>query len=131
MTEVGWSLSVWWESCSLSLGHLPAGLPQRQGRDGRLYLLGKDDLLVSLAKIAHCGATPLTKAIDPTSYSYSFGLFSQANRALQAAMKISLRIDDQGYLSLQMMMPTPAGKRLTGSDCGIIEFKLRALEDED
>ena len=94
-------------------------------------MLGKDDLLVSLAKIAHCGATPLSKAIDPTSYSYSFGLFSQANRALQAAMKISLRIDDQGYLSLQMMMPTPAGKRLTGSDCGIIEFKLRALEDED
>jgi hypothetical protein len=46
-------------------------------------------------------------------------------------MKISLRIDDQGYLSLQMMMPTPAGKRLTGSDCGIIEFKLRALEEDD
>ena len=94
-------------------------------------MLGKDDLLVSLAKVRHCGVTSLTHPIDSTLHSYSFGLFSQANRALQAAMKISLRIDDQGYLSLQMMMPTPAGKRLTGSDCGIIEFKLRALEEED
>jgi hypothetical protein len=63
---------------------------------------------------------------------YNFGLFSQANRALQAAIKVSLRIDDEGFLSLQMMMPPPVGKRLdNSSDSGIIEFKLTALQEED
>jgi hypothetical protein len=66
------------------------------------------------------------------SRRYNFGLFSQANRALQAAIKVSLRIDDEGFLSLQMMMPPPVGKRLdNSSDSGIIEFKLTALQEED
>jgi hypothetical protein len=79
--------------------------------------------------------SPRSPSPDETGFRsrrYNFGLFSQANRALQAAIKVSLRIDDEGFLSLQMMMPPPVGKRLdNSSDSGIIEFKLTALQEED
>jgi hypothetical protein len=79
--------------------------------------------------------SPRSPSPDETRFRfrrYNFGLFSQANRALQAAIKVSLRIDDEGFLSLQMMMPPPVGKRLdNSSDSGIIEFKLTALQEED
>lgn len=67
--------------------------------------------------------------VDHTRYKFSH--FSLALRALQASVKMSLRIDDQGYLSMQLMMPSPLGKNLQGSDSGIIEFKMRALDDDD
>lgn len=68
---------------------------------------------------------------ESLKFAYSFHRFALANRALQVATKISLRIDNEGYLSLQLMMPSPEGKKLVGPECGIIEFKLRALEEED
>jgi hypothetical protein len=65
------------------------------------------------------------------AHRYKFGLFSMANRALHSSLKISLRIDNQGFMSLQMMMPSPAGKRLSGNEVGIIEFKLTPVENVD
>ena len=62
--------------------------------------------------------------------SYNFSTFSLANRALQASIKVSLRIDNEGFMSLQLMMPQPASKRVAPTESGIIEFKFRALEDE-
>lgn len=78
--------------------------------------------------------------------SYSFHNFALADRAIQQSTKISLRIDDQGFCSLQLMMPPPVnnslgngngnvngkgqGERITGGDAGIVEFKFRALEDD-
>jgi cell cycle checkpoint protein len=62
--------------------------------------------------------------------SYNFSTFSLANRALQASIKVSLRIDNEGFMSLQLMMPQPANKRVAPTESGIIEFKFRALEDE-
>jgi hypothetical protein len=62
--------------------------------------------------------------------SYNFSTFSLANRALQASIKVSLRVDNEGFMSLQLMMPQPANKRVAPTESGIIEFKFRALEDE-
>ena len=41
-----------------------------------------------------------------------------------------MRTDDDGFLSLQLMMPKPAFKELEGKDFGIIEFKMKALQDD-
>lgn len=65
------------------------------------------------------------------SNSYSYNTFILCQKALQASIKVSLRIDDDGFLSLQLMMPKPAFKELEGKDFGIIEFKMKALQDED
>lgn len=82
--------------------------------------------------LSACPRSPSPDEVGFRFGRYNFGLFSQANRALQAAIKVSLRIDDEGFLSLQMMMPPPVGKRLdNSSDSGIIEFKLTALQEED
>lgn len=62
--------------------------------------------------------------------SYNFSTFSLANRALQSSIKVSLRIDFDGFMSLQLMMPQPTNKKVAPTESGIIEFKLRALEEE-
>lgn len=63
--------------------------------------------------------------------SYSYNTFILCQKALQSSIKVSLRIDDEGFLSLQLMMPKPAYKELEGKDFGIIEFKMKPLQDDD
>ena len=63
--------------------------------------------------------------------SYSYNTFILCQKALQSSIKVSLRIDDEGFLSLQLMMPKPAHKELEGKDFGIIEFKMKPLQDDD
>ncbi|KAI0648329.1 Rad1/Rec1/Rad17 [Trametes meyenii] len=41
------------------------------------------------------------------SFTYRFSHVARALRALQSSLKTSLRIDDEGLLSLQFMMPAP------------------------
>lgn len=73
-------------------------------------------------------AFPLTYWIH---CSYSYNTFILCQKALQSSIKVSLRIDDEGFLSLQLMMPKPAYKELEGKDFGIIEFKMKPLQDDD
>jgi cell cycle checkpoint protein len=63
--------------------------------------------------------------------SYAYSTFILCQKALLASIKVSLRIDDDGFLSLQLMMPKPAFKELEGKDFGIIEFKMKALQEDD
>ncbi|KAJ7243420.1 Rad1/Rec1/Rad17 [Mycena haematopus] len=65
----------------------------------------------------------------PVSFTYRFGHISRTLRALQSSTKTSLRIDDEGLLSLQFLMPSPTAKTEASSDA-FIEFRCLALDDE-
>ncbi|KAJ7684525.1 Rad1/Rec1/Rad17 [Mycena polygramma] len=65
----------------------------------------------------------------PVSFSYRFGHISRTLRALQSSTKTSLRIDDEGLLSLQFLMPSPKAKTEAATDA-FIEFRCLALDDE-
>ncbi|KAF7353721.1 Cell cycle checkpoint protein RAD1 [Mycena venus] len=65
----------------------------------------------------------------PVSFSYRFGHISRTLRALQSSTKTSLRIDDEGLLSLQFLMPSPKAKTEATADA-FIEFRCLALDDE-
>ncbi|KIP02645.1 hypothetical protein PHLGIDRAFT_78869, partial [Phlebiopsis gigantea 11061_1 CR5-6] len=66
----------------------------------------------------------------PVSFSYSFKHIAKSARALQASHKTSLRIDGDGLLSLQFLMPAPTKKGGMGaSNCAFIEFRCLALDD--
>ncbi|KAK0434054.1 repair protein Rad1/Rec1/Rad17-domain-containing protein [Desarmillaria tabescens] len=59
------------------------------------------------------------------SFSYRFAHISRTLRALQSSTKTLLRIDDEGLLSLQFLMPSPSpklGKRDEGP-AAFIEFR--------
>lgn len=57
--------------------------------------------------------------------SYRFGHISRTLRALQSSTKTSLRIDEEGLLSLQFLMPSPksAGGGPESADA-FIEFRV-------
>ncbi|KAJ7184396.1 Rad1/Rec1/Rad17 [Mycena filopes] len=65
----------------------------------------------------------------PVTFSYRFGHISRTLRALQSSTKTSLRIDDEGLLSLQFLMPSPRPKAEGASDA-FIEFRCLPLDDE-
>ncbi|KAF9009470.1 Rad1/Rec1/Rad17 [Cyathus striatus] len=67
----------------------------------------------------------------PVNFSYRFSHISKALKALQSSTKTSLRIDDEGLLSLQFLMPSPRprGTSVEGAD-GFIDFNCLALDDE-
>ncbi|KAG6850414.1 hypothetical protein H0H93_013639 [Arthromyces matolae] len=58
--------------------------------------------------------------------SYRFAHITKTVRAMQSSTKTSLRIDEDGLLSLQFLMPSPKG----GASDAFIEFRCLALEDE-
>ncbi|KAJ7063584.1 Rad1/Rec1/Rad17 [Mycena amicta] len=67
---------------------------------------------------------------QPVRFSYRVGHIGRTLRALQSSTKTSLRIDDEGLLSLQFLMPAPrATTKPEGSD-GFIEFRCLPLDDE-
>ncbi|KAJ7043037.1 Rad1/Rec1/Rad17 [Mycena alexandri] len=65
----------------------------------------------------------------PVTFSYRFGHISRTLRALQSSTKTSLRIDDEGLLSLQFLMPSPKAKAEAAADA-FIEFRCLPLDDE-
>ncbi|KAF7323217.1 hypothetical protein HMN09_00102400 [Mycena chlorophos] len=71
---------------------------------------------------------------QPVRFSYRVGHISRTLRALQSSTKTSLRIDDEGLLSLQFLMPAPprnaVGGKPEGSSDGFIEFRCLPLDDE-
>ncbi|KAK7037464.1 checkpoint clamp complex protein Rad1 [Paramarasmius palmivorus] len=69
---------------------------------------------------------------SPVSFSYRFSHITRAMRALQTSVKASLRIDQEGLLSLQFLMPTQSTRKhgaVTGKT-NFIEFRCLALDDE-
>ncbi|KAF9484936.1 Rad1-domain-containing protein [Pholiota conissans] len=63
------------------------------------------------------------------SFSYRFGHILRTIRALQSSTKTSLRIDNEGLLSLQFLMPSPKLRAENGADA-FIEFRCLALDDD-
>ncbi|KAG9127107.1 ssDNA endodeoxyribonuclease [Ceratobasidium sp. 392] len=64
----------------------------------------------------------LFECVERVSFNYRFSHIARALRALQGSLKTSLRIDGDGLLSLQFMMPASQG--------ALIEFRCLALVDE-
>ena len=79
------------------------------------------DLSMSGSWLAH--RYPGTQHLSLPRDSYRFSHMSRALRALQSSTKTSLRIDDEGLLSLQFLMPTP--KPRGGTSDAFIEFRVR------
>jgi len=67
---------------------------------------------------------------EPTRFSYRFSHISQTSRALQASLKTSLRMNEEGVLSIQLMMPS-VKVRGKDSETPFIEFRCLALNEED
>ncbi|KAL7283007.1 hypothetical protein ACG7TL_002431 [Trametes sanguinea] len=63
----------------------------------------------------------------PVAFTYRFAHITRALRALQSSLKTSLRIDDEGLLSLQFMMPAP--RRPGRRSQAFIEFWCLPLEE--
>ncbi|KAF2169208.1 hypothetical protein M409DRAFT_20431 [Zasmidium cellare ATCC 36951] len=67
---------------------------------------------------------------DKTSASFKFGLIKAAQRAMSSATKVSLRLDDEGVLSMQYLVEVD----VPGADNGVafVDFRVVPLvEGED
>lgn len=65
---------------------------------------------------------------DPTSTfraSYKFSLIQRAARAMSVATKVSVRVDEQGVLSLQFMIEVEAGK------VSFVDFRFVPLVEDE
>jgi len=62
------------------------------------------------------------------SFSYRFGHISRTLRALQSSTKTSLRINEDGLLSLQFLMPSPNPRGASSN--AFIEFRCLALDED-
>ncbi|KIK54531.1 hypothetical protein GYMLUDRAFT_249463 [Collybiopsis luxurians FD-317 M1] len=71
------------------------------------------------------------ECVNPVSFSYRFSHIARTMRALQTSVKTSLRIDDEGLLSLQFLMPSSTSRLNSGGGTSnFIEFRCLALEDD-
>jgi cell cycle checkpoint protein len=59
--------------------------------------------------------------------SYHFKHIAKTMRALQTSTKTSLRIDDEGLLSLQFLMPAPSLKTNREQTAAFTEFRVRQV----
>ncbi|KAF9444331.1 Rad1-domain-containing protein [Macrolepiota fuliginosa MF-IS2] len=65
------------------------------------------------------------------SFSYRFTHIAKTLRALQSSTKTSLRIDDEGLLSLQFMMPSPKARGPEGEGAqAFIDFHCLPLDED-
>ncbi|KAI0084004.1 Rad1-domain-containing protein [Irpex rosettiformis] len=64
------------------------------------------------------------------SFSYKHSHLQKAARALQTSTKTSLRIDQDGLLSLQFLMPSPRARPGKSANA-FVEFRCMALEGDD
>ncbi|KAH9843009.1 Rad1-domain-containing protein [Rhodofomes roseus] len=63
-------------------------------------------------------------------FSYVFKHIACASRALQNSTKTSLRINEEGMLSLQLIMPTARPRHGGNNTDGFIEFRCLPLDDD-
>ncbi|KAJ3815398.1 Rad1/Rec1/Rad17 [Lentinula lateritia] len=67
----------------------------------------------------------------PVRFSYRFSHIARTMRALQTSVKTSLRIDNEGLLSLQFLMPSSTPRmNSVGVTSNFIEFRCLALEED-
>ncbi|KAJ7611609.1 Rad1/Rec1/Rad17 [Roridomyces roridus] len=66
----------------------------------------------------------------PISFTYRFAHISRTLRALQSSTKTSLRIDNEGLLSLQFIMPSPKSRPDEEGTIAFVEFRCLALDEE-
>lgn len=59
-------------------------------------------------------------------FSYRFGHILRTIKALQSSIKTSLRIDEDGLLSLQFLMPSSKPRAAGGTDA-FIEFRVSTV----
>jgi cell cycle checkpoint protein len=73
------------------------------------------------------------ECIEKVKVSYRLSSINKTLRVLQQSTKTSLRIDTDGLLSLQFVIPPPVkGKKGGdgGGDGGWVEFRCMALDDD-
>ncbi|KAJ3797736.1 Rad1/Rec1/Rad17 [Lentinula aff. detonsa] len=71
------------------------------------------------------------ECLAPVSFSYRFSHITRTMRAMQTSVKTSLRIDNEGLLSLQFLMPSSAPRMNSGGGTSnFIEFRCLALEED-
>ncbi|KAI0042109.1 Rad1-domain-containing protein [Auriscalpium vulgare] len=63
----------------------------------------------------------------PVNFSYRYSHISKALKALGSSAKTSLRIDEDGLLSLQFLMPSP--KPRGGTSQAFVEFRCLPLDE--
>ncbi|KZT70189.1 Rad1-domain-containing protein [Daedalea quercina L-15889] len=63
-------------------------------------------------------------------FSYLFKHIVRASRALQNSTKTSLRINEEGMLSLQLISPTARPRHDGGNTSGFIEFRCLPLDED-
>ncbi|KAF9068350.1 Rad1-domain-containing protein [Rhodocollybia butyracea] len=68
------------------------------------------------------------ECVKSVSFSYRFSHIARTMRALQSSVKTSLRIDNEGLLSLQFLMPSSTARG--GGTSNFVEFRCLALEDD-
>ncbi|KAF9553821.1 Rad1-domain-containing protein [Agrocybe pediades] len=64
------------------------------------------------------------------SFTYRFSHIARTLKALSSSLKASLRIDEDGLLSMQFLMPSPKSKNGEPRQNGYIEFRCIALDDD-
>ena len=66
-----------------------------------------------------------------TDASFKFSLIKAAQRAMQTAAKVSLRLDEEGVLSLQFLVEVDAGSgQGSGEGVAFVDFRVVPLVDE-
>jgi cell cycle checkpoint protein len=61
----------------------------------------------------------------PLHFSYTFDVLHHAVRALAVSVKVSIRIDSEGVMSLQFLMPSgPSSERKTWMEFRVSLFRL-------
>ncbi|KAK2460638.1 hypothetical protein APHAL10511_007108 [Amanita phalloides] len=70
------------------------------------------------------------ECVMPLEFSYRFAHINRTLRALQSSTKTSLRIDDEGLLSLQFLMPSPKIRLGHEEETpAFIEYRCLALDE--
>ena len=95
----------------------------RVPRDGLVYVRPLQLLAFSSYSLLRRRTVLMRGGIWLVRYTYSY--IARAMRALQSSSKTSLRIDDEGLLSMQFMMPGPRRQGRERSQA-FIEFWVSA-----
>ena len=70
----------------------------------------------------------ISKFILSRNFSYRFSHIARTLKALSSSIKTSLRIDGDGLLALQFLMPGPRNRAVDERRGGYIEFRVRLLK---
>ncbi|KAJ7591354.1 Rad1/Rec1/Rad17 [Mycena floridula] len=128
-------------SCSTLtfIGNPPKGGPGQQKQKSRH---GAQPML-RIQATGTCGSAEMDYPDDrdvletfeckkPVNFSYRFGHIARTLRALQSSTKTSLRIDEEGLLSLQFLMPSPISRpRVAEGAPAFVEFRCLALDEPE